>query len=428
MRYVMEELLGGMMVVFHIIGFLVTLLNVLTFMALRRRIRLAFPRHSGWATLGVGIPFWIMLHPGLFLMFGGISGLMAIRDDSPIWFGVAAMACQFAAWVYGGGLLIKGAPGALLDGARRLRRVLQREKSGSPAEQRLVDEGRRRMLAKAALTVPAAIVATAAGGALASRVTPRVTRLQLPVRREFTQLHGMTIAQVSDVHVGSYMGWDRLREIVEVMNSTNADWFVITGDLIDNDVAQLELAQRFINDMKPKRQTFMSMGNHEYIAARTGDTQGIIAALKDTRATLLIDEAEKLNVGGAHLWLGALDHPPQMSLPRLHDRSTEESLQQVLANMHDDGAPRILLSHHPRTFNVIREHPVDLTLSGHTHGGQIKLGRIGDHALTPVLPFEHYHNGFYEHNGRRLYVNSGAGGWMPVRINCPPEVTLVELV
>jgi predicted MPP superfamily phosphohydrolase len=96
--------------------------------------------------------------------------------------------------------------------------------------------------------------------------------------------------------------------------------------------------------------------------------------------------------------------------------------------MRDDGAPRILLSHHPRTFNEARDLQFDLMLSGHTHGGQISLGRIGDYAITPLLAGEFYHNGLYEHRGRRLYVNAGAGGWLPVRINCPPEITLIELV
>jgi predicted MPP superfamily phosphohydrolase len=95
--------------------------------------------------------------------------------------------------------------------------------------------------------------------------------------------------------------------------------------------------------------------------------------------------------------------------------------------MRDDGAPRILLSHHPRTFVEARELPIDLTLAGHTHGGQIKIGRIGDRAITPMLPFDHYHNGLYRHGQRQLYVNGGAGGWLPLRINCPPEITLVEL-
>jgi predicted MPP superfamily phosphohydrolase len=112
---------------------------------------------------------------------------------------------------------------------------------------------------------------------------------------------------------------------------------------------------------------------------------------------------------------------------RVTDRDTGESLDKVLGEVRDDGAPRILLSHHPKTFFDVRERPIDLTLAGHTHGGPISLGRIGDYELTPVLPFERYHNGLYEHNGRKLYVNAGAGGWMPVRINCPPEITLIEL-
>jgi predicted MPP superfamily phosphohydrolase len=96
--------------------------------------------------------------------------------------------------------------------------------------------------------------------------------------------------------------------------------------------------------------------------------------------------------------------------------------------MRDDGAPRIVLSHHPKTFFEGRERQIDLMLSGHIHGGQISLGRIDDYALTPNLPFEFYHKGLYEHDGRRLYVNSGIGSWLPVRLNCPPEITLIELV
>jgi predicted MPP superfamily phosphohydrolase len=67
-------------------------------------------------------------------------------------------------------------------------------------------------------------------------------------------------------------------------------------------------------------------------------------------------------------------------------------------------------------------------LAGHTHGGQINLGRVGDYAFTPILPMDFYHNGFYEYECRKLYVNAGCGGWLPMRINCPPEITLVELV
>jgi predicted MPP superfamily phosphohydrolase len=384
-------------------------------------------------TLLVGIPFWVLLHPGLFMMFGGISGMMASRDWLPQWAGIAGMAFQFAVWVYGGVLLGLGTPAAFVGAIRKFRRLLAKEPSGTQPERELINSERRQLMTKAALAVPAAIVATAAGGALASRVTPRVNRLRLPVGREFTQLHGMTIAQVSDVHVGSYMDWDRLSEIQTAMNSLGADLHVITGDLIDNHVNQLELGQRFISGLNPRYdRPYMCMGNHEYIAAMTGDTPGILRDLKAAGARLLIDETEKIDAGGAHFWLMGIDYPKaggsHVIANRVTDRDTGESLDKVLGEVRDDGAPRILLSHHPKTFFDVRERPIDLTLAGHTHGGQISLGRIGDYELTPVLPFERYHNGLYEHNGRKLYVNAGAGGWMPVRINCPPEITLIEFV
>jgi predicted MPP superfamily phosphohydrolase len=213
------------------------------------------------------------------------------------------------------------------------------------------------------------------------------------------------------------------------MNAVGADYHVITGDLLDNHVSQLELATHFIRNLGPKRgEVFMCMGNHEYIAARSADVRTIAGGLEQARAQLLVDEARELRIGAERIWMGAIDYPPSTRLPGRGGRSTEESLRLALGQMRDDGAPRIVLSHHPRTYVQARDLEFDLMLSGHTHGGQIKLGRIGDHALTPVLPVEFYHQGLYHHGRSRLYVNAGAGGWLPVRINCPPELTLIELV
>jgi predicted MPP superfamily phosphohydrolase len=351
-----------------------------------------------------------------------------MRDQLPLGIAIAGMAFQMGVWFYGGFLLVTGAPGALAGSIRKLRRIARRQESGTQPERELVDESRRRAITRAALAVPAAFVATAAGGAIASRQEPVVRRLQLPVGRDLTQLHGLTIAQVSDVHVGSYMDAQRLDVIRDAINSLGADYHVVTGDLLDNHIDQMDEAQRFLRGLKPVQGKFMCIGNHEYIAARSADTPQVLRGLRETGVDLVIDESRKLNHGGAHLWLMGIDYPRQMAIERATDRDTDQSLDAALADVRDDGAPRILLSHHPKTFFRARERAIDLTLSGHTHGGQIVLGRVGDYALSPVLPFEHYHNGFYQWQGCKLYVNSGAGGWMPVRINCPPEITLVEFV
>jgi uncharacterized protein len=412
--------------VFMAIGFAFTGLNLLAFLALRRRFRRAWPRRGGLITALVAAPYWLLLHPGIFLMFGGTSGLMAMRHQMPEWFAMASMAFQFAVWVYGGLLVIKGLPFWLHGGLRRMRRLFTRD-GGTAAHKALVDEERRRLLTRAALVVPAAVVATTAGGLIASRQIPVVRRIRLPVAREATNLHGLKILQISDVHVGSYMDWPRLEAIVEAMNALKADIHVMTGDLLDNHINQLEDSQRFLRALRPRKGLYLAMGNHEYIAARTADTPQVFRGIREAGADVLLDESRKINVGGDHLWLLGIDYPAQRTLRRLHERTTAESIARALSDVKDDGAPRVMLSHHPRTFYDIREAPVDLTLSGHTHGGQIKLGRFGDVALTPILPVDFYHNGFYNHNGRKLYVNAGAGGWLPVRINCPPELTLIEL-
>jgi predicted MPP superfamily phosphohydrolase len=413
--------------VFMLIGFLVTALNVLTFIALRRRVLHAFPKRGNLVSIVVGMAMLILLHPGLFMLFGGVSGMMSFREQVPEWAQITAMTFQLATWVYGGVLLIKGTPGAFIDAFKRLRR-LARKPDGTPAEREIVNEERRKALAKAALALPAAIVATAVGGAIAARQTPVVTRLRLKVPREMTSLHGLTFAQVSDVHIGSYMDAGRLDEIRDAINATGADYHVMTGDLLDNHIDQLPEAQRFLRGLKPRREVFMCMGNHEYIPARDGDIKPIIDGLREACPGLLIDEARKLQIGGDHLWLGGIDYAMGRFMEELQQRTRRESLEYTLGQMADDGAPRILLAHHPGSFIEGREMQLDLMLSGHTHGGQLVLGRIGDWNFSPVLPFELYHNGYYEHDGRQLYVNSGAGGWMPVRVNCPPEITVVELV
>jgi uncharacterized protein len=285
------------------------------------------------------------------------------------------------------------------------------------------EPSRRKFLQKSAIAVPAVIIATAGG--VASQMPPVIRRVQLPVRD--SRLRGLSIAQFSDVHIGSYLERDRLEEITTAINSRRPDMVVCTGDLIDNQLEQLEHAQRMLRQLRSPLGTYMCMGNHEYIAAR-GDECLVKQAYGDAGATVLVDEAHKIAVGGSHLWLAGTDFPGAPGSP-LGDRpSTAESMDSALAEMRDDGAPRIVLSHHPKTFFEGRERQIDLMLSGHTHGGQISLGRIDDHELTPNLPFEFYHKGLYEHEGRRLYVNSGIGSWLPVRINCPPEISIIELV
>jgi uncharacterized protein len=432
-------------IVFRLIGLLLLSLDLLLWLRFRRQLIAAFPARARLVSWATASSFALAFYPTILMSLAGVGGLRTARQFVPEGLLMASMGLQFAAWfclvclgvASLGRLIAKAARwlgsrfrAPVADGSE-LAADAAMASSARPRSDAAsaIAAGRRRFVANGALALPVVAAGFSATGVIASRQPPVVARVRLPVRRELTSLHGLTIAQISDVHVGSYMGAERLSEIRDAVNALGADYHVITGDLIDNDESQLELSTWLVRGLQPKRgEKYLCLGNHEYIAARTCDLQSIMRGLSDAGGQWLIDEARELRVGGHHLWLGGIDYPPNRRFGHSSGRSTRQSLQRMLGQIKDDGAPRIVLSHHPGTFAQARHMPIDLMLSGHTHGGQIKLGRIGDYALTPIVAFEHYHNGLYEYEGRRLYVNAGSGGWLPVRINCPPEITLVELV
>ncbi|WP_437734822.1 metallophosphoesterase [Sorangium sp. So ce1335] len=453
---------------FQLGGLVVTLVNGLLGLILWRRLRAAFPRHGALVNAACAAALLLLGHPALLFAVASFSGLRASQRYLPDALSMIALGAQVGLLLYGlllgvaavaravvralrrarpatdrraaaGAQAAPGAPAADVAGsadtaaASTARAAGDAQAGGAPdigaARPEAVDEVRRRLVVGATWALPAAAVAVSMGGVLASRQRPVVVKIALPVRRELTSLHGVTIAQLSDVHVGSFMDAERLDELRDAINAVRADIHVITGDLLDHHVSQLELSTRLLRGLRPARgQLFFCMGNHEYIAARSASIPAIMKGLEEAGAQVLVDEAREVRLGGDRLWMGAIDYPSRARPGEPARRPTVDGLARALGQMQDDGAPRILLSHHPGTFRAARELPFDLMLSGHTHGGQISLGRIGDYALTPMLPAGLYHNGLYEHRGRRLHVNAGAGGWLPVRINCPPEITLVELV
>jgi hypothetical protein len=256
-------------------------------------------------------------------------------------------------------------------------------------------------------------------GAAGAMADPVVRTISLATPRDMSNLHGLRIVQFSDVHIGRFMRSDHLKEIVAAVNSLDADIVVCTGDLLDHDMEQLEDAQMMLRGVKHRNGLYMCLGNHEYYAAGR-ELEQLIAGVNETGCVMLRDEHRRVEVGGDHLWMLGVDYPGR--------RQPAESFDEALKDVDDDGAPRIVLAHNPSSFWEARTRQIDLQLSGHTHGGQVSLGRVGRYELSPVLPVELYHAGEYEHEGRKLYVNSGTGQWMPIRINCPPEITLIELI
>ncbi|WP_394833853.1 metallophosphoesterase [Pendulispora rubella] len=228
-------------------------------------------------------------------------------------------------------------------------------------------------------------------------------------------LDGYTIAQVSDIHVGLFVGDRELREGFERVLQTKPDLIVATGDLVDHDEHYIAQMARALGSLggHPRDGVTAILGNHDYY---TG-AQDVLAGLRAAGVRTLVNEGLVLrgrDQGGFSL-LGVAD------MFAIGSREEPPSLERALAMVPPD-RPRILLAHQPQYFPVARGR-VALQLSGHTHGGQINPG------FRPASLFMRYLAGRYEEQGSTLWVNRGFGvAGPPSRVGAAPEVTKIILV
>lgn len=229
-------------------------------------------------------------------------------------------------------------------------------------------------------------------------------------------LDGYTIAQVSDIHVGAFVGDRELDEGFELVKALRPDLVVATGDLVDFDCDAVgPLALRLLR-ANARDGAYAILGNHDHYAGAAA----VAAHLRGAGVGVLSNESVRLRAGdgGGFALLGVDD---------LHGRSRRSpgfagpDLRAAASGV-SPGLPRILLAHQPRYFDETSGR-IALQLSGHTHGGQINPG------FRPADAFMRYVAGRYESGGSTLYVNRGFGvSGPPSRVGAPPEVTKIVIV
>jgi len=244
-----------------------------------------------------------------------------------------------------------------------------------------------------------------------------IEELVVRIRDLPPQLEGLTIAQISDIHIGTFVGERELRSGVELIQRAQPDLIALTGDLIDHDPSRADMLGRFtrqLTDLNPRFGAFGIPGNHDYYT----DVDVVLAALRDSGVTVLRNEAIELRDGDARLGLLGTD-----DLWAERDNwGTRYDLDATLAAAPRD-CPRILLCHNPDAFEEAAPH-VDLQLSGHTHGGQVNfvvrpIDLVGHHLFVA---------GHYVRGTGQLYVNRGFGTvGPPARLYAPPEITKIIL-
>ncbi|MBX3185791.1 MAG: metallophosphoesterase [Labilithrix sp.] len=292
----------------------------------------------------------------------------------------------------------------------------KREAREVPAEAREI-VGRREAVSRGlGVAVFGATAGTLGWGSLRGRHDFALEEVVVRVAGWPRALEGYTIAQVSDVHVGAFVGERELGEGFELVARARPDLVVATGDLVDFRADVIDLLAAKLASVGARDGAACIVGNHDHYAGAAE----VVERLRAARLNVLCNESLHLRRGdGGGFALLGVDDLQGRTRPQPGHHGPD--LSRALANVSPD-LPRILLAHQPRYF-LESAGRVALQLSGHTHGGQINPGfRPADLLMTFVA-------GRYERAGSTLWVNRGFGvAGPPSRIGAPPEVTKIVIV
>jgi len=278
-----------------------------------------------------------------------------------------------------------------------------------------VAPARRRFLARAAAAGVTSIVAAA------SAVAVRMARRPAPVRpvtirldRLPAALHGFSIVQLTDIHVGPTIGRRFVEDVVARTNALEPDLVAITGDLVDGHVSDLAQAIAPLAQLRAPHGVFFVTGNHEYFSGAGPWVN------EPTRIGIRVLQNERVVIGNgsASFDLAGVDDPSAVHYGGL---PPNEAVARALAGR-DPTRELVLLAHQPRSALDAAPFGVGLQLSGHTHGGQIwPFGLV----VTLQQPFT---AGLHRHGQSQVYVSCGTGYWgPPMRLAAPSEITHVRL-
>ena len=324
--------------------------------------------------------------------------------------------------------------------------------SAASVEQ-LRDPGRRYFFRAATAAAGAAPFLGAMYGYAAERLKYQVRREEIPIPNLNPALDGLSIVQISDIHLSGYMPRAQVRRAVEMANELGAHLAVVTGDFITSASDPLQDCIDEIRQLRAPLGTWGCNGNHE-IYARVEDLAQSLFAQAGMK--LLRGENAQLTFNRAQFNLMGVDYQRERTSAG-HKKQTLTGVEQLVRR----DMPNILLSHNPNSFPRAAELGIDLSLAGHTHGGQIQV-EILDHRLSPARFITDYIAGLYQRplfapsldtprysrvdgyaeaprvsrvpsvvspiGMASLYVNRGLGTvGAPVRIGVPPEITLIVL-
>jgi hypothetical protein len=270
-------------------------------------------------------------------------------------------------------------------------------------------------------------------GFAAGRLRYTVERVDVPIANLPPELDGLRMAQLSDIHIGDYMPPHEIARAVDIANDLQPDISFVTGDFVSSEGDPLDTCIDELSRLRAPLGIWGCNGNHEIYAGVEDDAERLFGekGMRLLRASSVVVEHN----GGRFNLMGVDYQRDHMTSGERRGPMLQEIERLVRRDM-----PNVLLSHNPNSFHRAAELGIELSLAGHTHGGQVKV-EIVDHSVSPARLISPFVAGLYRlpmaangaagSNGAHkaaLYVNRGLGTFgFPVRLGVPPEITLLSL-
>jgi predicted MPP superfamily phosphohydrolase len=289
---------------------------------------------------------------------------------------------------------------------------------------------RRKFIRTAALAATGYIASSATLSAMRSTDDYRLEKVVIKVPGLPDALKGTTIAMISDIHSSVFMVREEMERYKNEVNKLKADMIFVPGDFVNSKLREVyPFAEAFAGLSAPLG-VYGVTGNHDYY---TGKIEEVVKEVEQCGIRLLRNENLVIEKNGAKLWLLGVDDGDIYDVkPYLQDGKSEKgTIENLLKGVPND-ATKLFLCHKPYPFEEYSQLGMDVMFSGHTHGGQVVIAQLDNINLSFASIASKYVAGLYKSRSNRksqMYVTRGVGTvGIPLRLNCPPEITHFVLV
>ncbi|MEI8135292.1 MAG: metallophosphoesterase [bacterium] len=285
---------------------------------------------------------------------------------------------------------------------------------------------RRKFLYGGILAVSSVAVAGCVSG-IVTRKNIDVSYSSITIPNLPPSFKGLKITLASDIHSSPYMSLDDMKEIAKIMNSLHSDVILLPGDFVTGHKNELPPVLEALSELKAPMGIFATTGNHEYYV----DADLVSNGITDIGIRMMRNENFTLDRNGEKLYLLGVDDINDNDIIPYTEGKPAPHIEALFSGVPDKAAT-IVMCHKPYRFDEYAKANTGLMLSGHTHGGQIVFGKFGETVMSLSTIASKYVAGHYEilsgTKRTQMYVSRGLGTVaLPMRFNCPPEITQITL-